>query len=222
MWIFALVVVSCGMDNKSLKAENQRLVEENEALAEKHSALEKEHAQLREKLAILEFQLRQFQQLIFSSRRERYLPIPANEEQLRFDFGELAPVDLEASATPEAQTTKVTYERRKQKHPGRITLPEHLPVEEITIQPDDLPADAEHVADTIVETLDYQPGRVWKKKYIFPRYLKTEKQEQDTERTAFFQAKMPSRPLPKSIAEAGLLSYLITQKFVYHQPFYRQ
>ena len=33
---------------------------------------------------------------------------------------------------------------------------------------------------------------------------------------------MPARPLPKSIAESGLLTHLITQKFLYHLPFYRQ
>lgn len=32
---------------------------------------------------------------------------------------------------------------------------------------------------------------------------------------------MPDRPLPKSIAEAGLLSFLLVNKFVYHLPFYR-
>jgi transposase len=35
-------------------------------------------------------------------------------------------------------------------------------------------------------------------------------------------ADLPSRPLPKAIAEASLLAYLWSSKFVDHLPFYRQ
>ncbi len=52
--------------------------------------------------------------------------------------------------------------------------------------------------------------------------VKTETNEQGEEQTVIIQGRMPSRPLPKSIAEAGLLAHLMTSKFVYHQPFYRQ
>ncbi len=227
------------MDIEVLKAENQRLVEEKKILAEKskmlsaqvdalqeerkqRKKLQEEKKQLQEKVAQLEFQLRELQRQLFSARRERYIPNKPDPKQLAFDFGELAPADVEAGADMEEEKVRVEYERRKKKHPGRIALPDHLPVEEIRIEPEEVPQDAEHVADTIVETLEYIPGSVLKRRYVFPRYVRQEKDEQGVERTAFFQGKMPARPLPKSIAEPGLLSHLITQKFVWHQPFYRQ
>lgn len=203
------------MNQEALKAENRALKKENQQLS-----AEKSH--LAEQLAAAQFQIQQLQKLIFSARSERHIPKTENPEQLTFDFGELAPTDLEPNADLKEEKIKVEYERRKKIHVGRHPLPEHLPVEETRIEPENLPENAEHIADTIVETLEYIPGSLFKKRYIFPRYVKTEKTEDGEEKTEFFQAKMPSRPLPKSIAESGLLTHLITQKFLYHLPFYRQ
>lgn len=210
------------MNLDALKAENEILTKEILLLSEKQEAFSKREKELLEKLAAAQFQIKELQKLIFSARSERHVPNTENSEQLAFDFGELAPVDLEPGSDMQEEKVKVTYERRKKVHVGRHPLPEHLPVEEIRIEPENIPDNAEYVADTIIETLEYIPGSLFKKRYIIPRYVTTEKAEDGEEKTEFFQAKMPARPLPKSIAESGLLTHLITQKFLYHQPFYRQ
>ncbi len=201
------------MDRDDLKAENQLLTKENQRLSEQLSAAR--------------FQIEQFKKLLFGARSERHVSKTEDSAQLELNFGELAPTDIEPKADLKEEKIKVEYERCKKKHVGRHPLPEHLPVEEIRIEPENLPEDAEqkgyvHIADTIVETLEYTPGSLFRKRYILPRYVKTEKDETGAEKTEFFQASMPSRPLPKSIAESGLLTHLITQKFLYHLPFYRQ
>ena len=208
------------MNKEALKAENQVLTKENQRLSESEKVLS-------EKLATAQFQIEQFKKMLFGARSERHIPKTENPEQLTLDFGELAPTDMEPKADLKDEKIKVEYERRKKKHVGRHPLPEHLPVEEIRIEPENLPEDAEqkgyvHVADTIIETLEYNPGSLFKKRYIIPRYVKTEKAETGEEITEFFQAQIPPRPLPKSIAESGLLTHLITQKFLYHLLFYRQ
>lgn len=207
------------MNQDALKAENEMLTKENQRLSKSEKLLS-------EKLAAAQFQIQQFQKLLFGARSERHIPKTENPEQLRFDFGELSPTDMEPDADLKEEKVKVEYERRKKVHVGRHPLPEHLPVKEIRIEPENLPEDAEHIADTIIETLEYIPGSLFKKRYILPRYVKTEKSAGEhgssEEKTEFFQAKMPVRPLPKSIAESGLLTHLITQKFLYHLPFYRQ
>lgn len=184
--------------------------------------LEQTDVQQKEQIALLKHENAQLKRLLFSARSERHISKTENPEQLTLDFGELAPTELEPNADLKEEKIKIEYERRKKKHVGRHPLPDHLPVEEIRIEPENLPDDAEHIADTIVETLEYIPGSLFKKRYIIPRYVKTEKTETGEETTEFFQAKMPTRPLPKSIAESGLLTHLITQKFLYHLPFYRQ
>jgi len=210
------------MNKEVLKAENQALTKENQRLSKSEIQLLKSEKILSEKLSAAQFQIEQLQKLLFGARSERHVPKTEDPKQLTLEFGELAPTDMEPNADLKQETIKVEYERRKKKHVGRHPLPEHLPVEEIRIEPENVPDDAEHVADTIVETLEYTPGSLFKKRYIIPRYVKIEKSETGEESTRFFQAKMPDRPLPKSIAEAGLLTHLITQKFLYHLPFYRQ
>lgn len=191
--------------------------------------LQAQNQQLRQKHAVLEsriFELEQRQlellRLIFAQKSERHVSrIDPSDEQLAFDFGELAPVDMEPLAGQEEEKIKISYERKKKKHPGRHPIPDHLPVEQIVIEPAEDTTDAEHIADTIVETLEYRPGSLFRKRYVLPRYAKVSRNEQGEEATKIIQGKMPSRPLPKSIAESGLLTYLFVSKFVYHLPFYR-
>lgn len=199
-----------------------KLQAENEALKVRLARLERDNAGLQEAKALLEFHLAELQRLIFSSRSERYIPAQAAPpEQLQFDFGELAVVDQSVEPDEEAKQV-VTYERKKGKHPGRQAIPDHLPTEAVRIEPTEDVSDAEYIADTIVDTLDYTPASLIRRRYIFPRYVKTETDKQGEEQTVIIQGRMPTRPLPKSIAEAGLLAHLITSKFVYHLPFYRQ
>jgi transposase len=108
----------------------------------------------------------------------------------------------------------------KKKHPGRSALPEHIPVEEIILEPEGLTADMIHIGDEITETLDYKPPVLLKRRYFRRKYA-VKNYVEDAPRNIFI-AELPSRPLPKAIAEAGLLAYLWSSKFVYHLPFYRQ
>ena len=204
------------MDVAQLKAEN-------EVLKQELARMKKENAELQQAKAQVEFQLAELQRLIFSSRSERYVPTAEYmPNQLSFDFGELDPIDQSVADPDGEEKQTVTYQRRKGKHPGRHPIPEHLPTEEIRIEPTEDVSDAEHIADTIVDTLDYKPASLIRRRYIFPRYAKVETNEQGEKQDVIIQGRMPQRPLPKSIAEAGLLAHLLTAKFVYHQPFYRQ
>ena len=103
---------------------------------------------------------------------------------------------------PEPVTEKVAYERVKKKHPGRSALPEHIPLEEIT------------------KTLDYKPPVLLKRRYIRRKYAVNPPVEDATGNIVI--ADLTCRPLPKAIAEASLLAYLWSSKFVDHLPFYRQ
>ena len=204
------------MDIAKLQAENEALKRELARLKEDYTGLQQAKAQV-------EFQLAELQRLIFASRSERYVPGQGSApNQLQFDFGELDPVDQTVEGADGEGRQVVTYERKKGKHPGRQAIPDHLPTEEVRIEPTEDVSDAEHIADTIVDTLDYTPASLIRRRYIFPRYVKTEVDEQGQEQTVIIQSRMPGRALPKSIAEAGLLAHLIVSKFVYHLPFYRQ
>jgi transposase len=190
------------MNKEALIAENQALKADNDRL---------------------KAQVNMLVRALFGKKNEKHISQEMPPEQLTLDFGELAPVEMPADANLEEETTQITYERKKKKHPGRHKLPDHLTIEEIVVEPTEDTTDAKHIKDVVVDTLEYVPASLHIKRYILRRYKKKVVTENGEEKSVFLQASMPtSRPLPKSIAGSGLLTHLITNKFLYHLPFHRQ
>jgi hypothetical protein len=79
-------------------------------------------------------------------------------------------------------------------------------VEEIILEPEGLTPDMIHIGDEITETLDYKPPVLLKRRYILRKYAIKTPVEDATGNIVI--ADLPSRPLPKAIAEASLLAYL--------------
>lgn len=181
-----------------------------------YEALQRENATLKHELAELK-------RLIFGSRSEKFRPAAVAAEQLDLGFeGQPSP-----AAVSEVVQEQITYRRRvKQAHPGRAPLPEHLPVEEIVIEPQEDTTGLVCIGEEITETLDYRPGLLLKRIYIRPKYARAgeipvwdAKADQVGE---VLIAPLPSRPIDKGIAEAGLLAHLLVAKYVDHLPLYRQ
>ena len=173
---------------------------------EQYLALEAKYNQLQHELA-------QLKNLIFGSRSEKFVPaqIP---NQLDLDFGQLADV-----GTAPVEKESITYERNKKKHPGRTALPDNIPTEDIVIEPTEDTIDMVFIGEEITETVDYKPGVLLKRRYIRRKYARRNPSE---DQNAIVIGEVPERPIPKGIAEAGLLSHIIVSKFVDHLPFYRQ
>ena len=172
-------------------------------LKDSNVALKDSNVALKEELASLK-------KLIFGSRSEKHKSSPVDVNQLNMF------ADLKEQEDEEKIERKVSEVRAyKKAHPGRQPLPDHLPVKEIIIEPAVDTEGMKKVGELITETLDYIPASLTRIRYIRPKYAK-----QDG--AGIVIGSLPDRPLPKSIAEAGLLSYLITSKFVDHLPFYRQ
>ena len=162
-----------------------------------------------EKIRVLQHQNEMLLRLLYDSKSEKHKATPVADNQLNMF------VDIELEEKVEEQTTQVKgYTKTKKKHIGRKSLPEHLPLEEIIIEPEEDTTGMKKIGEQITEVLDYTPASLIRKRYIRPKYAKPE--------GGVVIADMPERPLPKSIAEAGLLSYIIVNKFVDHLPFYRQ
>lgn len=169
---------------------------------------------LEAKLAALEHELAQLKRLIFGSKRERFEPA-LMPEQLMLDFGQDTGV-VEPVAVP---TEDISYTRKKVAHPGRTVLPDHLPTEEIILEPEEDTTGMKLIGEEITETIDYRPGVLFKRRLIRRKYARVAPEEGES---AVVIAPVPERPIPKGIAEAGLLAYLIIAKFLDHLPFYRQ
>ena len=161
----------------------------------------------------LRHELNQLKKLIFGAKQERYVDHhPPEQMVMELDDVTAAPLQEPAQET-------ITYQRRKKKHPGRTALPDNIPTEEIIIEPQEDTTGMKLIGQEVTETIDYQPGVLLKRRYIRRKYART---QVSAEQSEVLIGQLPERPIPKGIAESGLLAHLMVAKYVDHLPFYRQ
>lgn len=157
-------------------------------------------------------ELESLQRQIYGSKGERFIT-PEMANQLKLELGEIG----KAEEPPELET--ITYDRKKVKqkpaHPGRYPLPAHLPRKEIVIEPEEDTNDLKKIGEEVTEALDYTPPKFFVNRYIRSKYALPEGE-------GIITAPMPSRPIDKGLAEAGLLAVILLDKYLDHLPLYRQ
>lgn len=173
--------------------------------------LASENISLSEENKSLKHELSQLKKMIFGVKSERHIS-PVSEDQLN-----LFVQDDTSDQTEQEVTEPITYVRKKpgKKHPGRHPLPAHLPVEETIIEPEEDTTGMVKIRDEVTDTLKYTPASLVIKRIVRPQYARPDGQ-------GVMIGELPSRALPKAIAESSLLSHIVVKKFVDHMPFYRQ
>jgi len=120
------------------------------------------------------------------------------------------------------ETTVMAHTRR---HHGRQILPEHLNrIEHILdVQEEKKVCNCGkklvHIGDDVTERLDYQPSSLYVNRYVRPKYACGDCQ---CDGCGVKQHPTPEGPIERCEADAGLLAYVIDEKFEYHTPLYRQ
>ena len=168
---------------------------------------------LEQNVLYLKYQVEHLSRMLYGQKRERFekpeLPqLPFEEE----------PQKEEENKTATVETIKVTYQREKRKvtkpHPGRHPLPEHLRVEEETIEPIEDTTDMVRIGEEITDTLAFKPAEFYIHRIIRPKYARKNKE-------GVIIAKLPERPFGKTMASTSLLTYIMVSKYVDHLPLYR-
>ncbi len=174
-----------------------------------------EQSQLR--ITELERQLDQLRKAVFGSKHERFIPADVNTAQLSLDIQAEAATTCNVTEARKVSyiKTKTTVEDKPLSHPGRMKLPDHLRREEIVIEPKEDVSGCRKMGEEITETLEWNPGELYVKKYVRNKYSK-----QNNEGVLI--GELPVRPLEKSLAGEGLLAQIVIDKFVDHLPLYRQ
>jgi transposase len=153
---------------------------------------------------------------LFGSTRERFTA-PDAQQVLPFV------VDTERLGDAvEAEHKKITveYERRTaRKHPGRLPLPEHLDIVEVTLEPDADTSGMKRIGEETTDELGYEPARFFIRRYVRPKYVTPERE--DASQSVVIAA-LPPRPIDKCEASVELLAAITIDKHVYHLPIYRQ
>lgn len=179
----------------------QELVAENAVLKEKEVVFQ-------DKISSLELQLAQLYRLINGFKSESFTTQAVVDQLSLFSQDTIG-----TEQAPSEET--ITYTREKKKHQGRNALPEHLPVKEIIIEPEEDTTGLKKIGEEVSETLEYTPASLVKRRTIRPKYAKAHGD-------GVLIADLPSRPIDKSIAEASLLAHILVCKYIDHLPFYRQ
>ncbi len=132
---------------------------------------------------------------------------------------------VDEAAGDEAEQESISYTRNK---PKRKPLPEDLPRDTIVhdIPEADKTCDCcghalHRMGEDKSEQLEFIPASIKVIEHIRPKYSCRQCEQQGTE-VAIKIAPVPPAPIPKSIATASLLSQIITSKYQYALPLYRQ
>jgi len=167
------------------------------------------------KIEQLTHELNKLKRQIFGVKSERFIS-DTPQEQLRISFSQ----EEHAVPVPE-QREELTYQRKKpgkKQHPVRQELPAHLPRKIIDIYPEGYDESMKTLGIETTEVLEYTPGKL----HVI-RYQRHKCKTNDDQGNArMLIAELPCRAIDKGMAGPGLLSFVITDKYLDHTPLHRQ
>jgi transposase len=160
----------------------------------------------------LQQELAQIKRMIFGAKSERFAPaIPVEQASLGFE--------LETAVAPALVKQEISYTREKQKsnkvHTGRLPIPAHIERIKIEITPDADVTGLTCIGEEVTEELEYKTGSFYVNQYIRKKYAKPDGE-------GIIIGALPTRPIEKGMAGAGLMASIIIEKYVDHLPLYRQ
>jgi transposase len=198
------------------EAENARLRAEisrhKQALSKKEKTLAQQAqtiAALEAHALLMQARIDWFERQQFGQKSEKFRLENPDQLCLGFDLEQKQP---EPQVEPEQQ--KISYTRKK-KHPGRKPLPEDLPRKEIIIEPENKTDDMIRIGEEVTEKLAQVPAQLFVLRYVRPKYVR---KGQD----GVTIAELPEMALPKSIADASMLAWVLISKYLDHLPLHRQ
>ena len=193
-----------------------------------YQKLEAEMMELKQRLAW-------FERMMFSRKSERFVPDEESAGQLSLGFESEQTQEVEATVRQLIQAHERKVPKKKDKaHPGRQPIPAHLPRVEEVIEPDEDVSGFKRIGEDVTEVLEYEPGRVWVRRIVRPKYLRPEgdqhaepsatEDKPSTEeqcRPAIVQAPAKDLPFGRSKAGLSLIVHILISKFVEHLPLHR-
>lgn len=206
-----------------------------EELYRKYKALYIQNIEQTARINDLQFQLSNLTRAVYGPTRERFVPTLLPQQATLFAPPQTSPVEVVLTENEEGKEGDNKVKKKGQQagkpnpnHNGRNQFPAHLPRMMEILTPEIVsanPSDFSKIGQEITETLDYIPAQLVVKQYVREKYVVFPQElNQNSQNTTegVLIAPMPERPLPKAIAEAGLLAQVMIDKYVDHLPIDRQ
>lgn len=183
-----------------------------------YEAEKKENESLRMDAMNMQLYVRKLSQMVFGSKSERFIPNPA---QLVLGYQtETAAPSCNLSGSVKVEYVKTAGTPKKQRVLSELgAYMEVLPHVYETREPENVPAGAEKIGEDRIESLELDPGRLFVKVVIIPKYKLPS--EDDTV-TTIVAAPAPERPLARCVAAPGMLAQILVDKYCDHLPVFRQ
>ncbi len=185
---------------------------------------QKVQSALQTEINYLNEQIRVLRQTIFGPTSEKR-DLGDSPQLLLFDMPENIPENLSAE-TEELEEIVVPEHNRKKK--GRKKLPEDLPRVDVVhdlAEEEKICAcgcELSRIGEEISEKLDIVPAKIQVIRNIRPKYACKKCEGLEDDGPSVKITPVPAQIIPKGLATAGLLAYVLTAKFVDALPFYRQ
>lgn len=207
---------------KLLERKDERLQQQDAELQTKTNIIE----QLEQKNKELEAAYHKLWQQRFGQRSERYIAEP---DQLRLDFGDTDDAADAAAGLAEAVEEADLIPAHKRRRPRKKRdegLPEHLPRYEVTADvPDEIKTCATHGERTLLpeemwdktETLEFEPPVLKVRVTKYPKYACP-----GAPGCGITSPERPTSIVEGNKYDTSVAAEIITGKFGYHLPIYRQ
>lgn len=178
--------------------------EREAALEERNRQLEAENRLLREKVDLLIGK-------VFGISSEALDP-----NQLMLLEAESKKAEAPAAASAGDGSRKAARATK----PRRPRIPEHLPIEEEVLEPDEVKSNPHRwrkMGEEVSEQLDYRPGKFIRRRLIRPKYVR-----HDQPYAPPVIAPLPPGLQERCLATSELVTHVVISKYVDHLPLYRQ
>ena len=175
------------------------------------------------------FLLKERLDLLLYKRFERSSERNLTNEQQELPFAEEAESEETQIPADTNENEKQEVKSYARKKPGRKPIDDALPRQELLV---DIPEDEKtcacgasltRIGEETSEKLEIIPPSMYVLRTVRPKYAcRSCEGTEDEEEPAVRMAPVPPTIIPRSIASASLLSYILIQKYQDHLPFYRQ
>lgn len=143
----------------------------------------------------------------------------------KFDSNQLMLLHDEESKKDEAPAPDLAAgankpPRKTRKSPSRPRVPDHLPVHEEVLDPEEVkacPGQWRQIGEEVTEQLDYRPGQFSKRRLIRRKFVQIE-----SPFTAPVIAPLPACLQERCLATPDLIAHVVISKYADHLPLYRQ
>ena len=181
-----------------------------------------EYQQLQSEVADLKQRLAWFERMLFDRKSERYVPDEEVPGQLKLGFEGEQSEEVEASVKQIiAEHERKVAPKQENTHKGRQPIPAHFPRVEEVIEPEDEDLHLlKRIGEDVTEVLEYDPGKVWVRRIVRPRYVRAES-DLLADQSPIVQAAAKDLPFGRSKAGVSLIMHILIAKFVEHLPLHR-